>query len=315
MKLAILLLMTTAAWSQPSKTSVAANDGRSNLPAQKIGPNDLLSVYVYNTPELSGTVRVSDDGFIRMPMLKQRVQVDGLMPGQVEVALAAALQHEQILVDPYVTVGIAEYHSRPISVVGAVKNPTTFQAEGPTTLLEALARAEGLAPEAGPEILVTRKQQLADGTPTNLIQRVPVKALIDAADADANLTLTGGEEIRVPEAGKIFVVGNVKTPGAYPVRDASETTLLQALAQAGGLAPLAAKQAYIIRREANGGKNEIPIELAKIMNRKASDAPLLPGDILYVPDAKGKRVALAALEKVLMYGSGASAALIYTTGR
>src|ERR1035438_9336251 len=41
----------------------------------------------------------------------------------------------------------------------------------------------------------------------SLMQRVSVKALIDGTDADANLHLSGGEEVRVPEAGKVFVVG------------------------------------------------------------------------------------------------------------
>ena len=58
--------------------------------------------------------------------------------------------------------------------------------------------------------------------------------LIDAADPEMNLPLSGGEEIRVPEASKIYVVGNVKKPGAFPMRDAAETkqaTVREALAQ------------------------------------------------------------------------------------
>ena len=312
MKFAIVILMTAAAWSQTARNAGTSADVRStSLPAQKIGPNDLISLYVYNAPELSGTIRVGEEGYIRMPMLKQRIKVDGLMPAEIEVAIAAALQQEQILVDPYVTVGIAEYHSRPISIMGAVRNPITFQADTPVTLLDALARAGGLDAEVGPEILVSRQRDGGDGTLTTLVQRIPVKSLIDAADPEMNMMLTGGEEIRVPTAGKIFVVGNVKTPGAFPVHDAAESTVLQALAQAGGLVQFAGKQAFIIRREASGAKSEIPVELGKIMDRKAPDAPLLAGDILYVPDAKGRRAAMAAIEKALIYGSGASSALIY----
>ena len=127
-----------------------------NLPAQKIGSNDLLSISVYGAPELTRTVRVSAEGFIRLPMLKQKVEAKGLMPSDLEAKIAAALDTEKILVEPVVTVTIAEYHSRPISVAGAVKLPLTFQALGQTTLLEALTRAQGLSSEAGTEILVTR---------------------------------------------------------------------------------------------------------------------------------------------------------------
>jgi len=311
MKTAIALLLAVAAWGQPSKNLNSQDEHKPNLPAQKIGPNDLISVEVYNAPELSRTIRVGGDGYIRMPMMKQRLKVDGLMPPEVEAAIAVGLKHEQIMVEPYVTVTMAEYHSRPISVMGAVKTPLTFQADSTITLLDALARADGLAPEAGPEILISRKPADDDPNAQPLVQRIPVKALMEAGDPNLNVHLTGGEEIRVPTAGKIFVVGNVKAAGAFTLQDSGETTLLKALALAGGLAPYPGKQAYIIRREANGAKNELPVELAKIIGRKAPDVPLQADDILYVPDATGRRATLAALEKVLAYGTGATAALIY----
>jgi len=310
MKLAIALLIAAAAWGQTNKNA-PLDDTKANLPAQKIGGNDLISVTVYNAPELSKSIRVGGDGFIRLPMMKQRIRVDGLMPPEVEAAIAAALKHEQILVDPYVSVTMLEYHSRPISVMGAVKTPLTFQADSTVTLLDALARADGLAQDAGAEILITRKQDDEDGNPTFLTQRIPIKALIGGTDPDLNVKLNGGEEVRIPTAGKIFVVGNVKGPGAFPLQDSEDTTLLKALAMAGGLAPYSGKQAFVIRRDSNGTKSEIPIELSKIMARKAPDAQLQADDILYVPDATGRRATLAALEKVLSYGSGASAALIY----
>ena len=127
-----------------------------------------------------------------------------------------------------------------------------------------------------------------------------------------NLRLSGGEEVRVPEAGKVFVVGNVKRPGAFTVEDGAETSILKMLALAEGLAPFAGKQAFIYRREASGSKNEIPIELSKIMERKAPDAPLLANDVLYIPDNRNKRLGLAILEKLLLFGGTAGAtALIY----
>ena len=311
MKIAVWVLFPVLGWAQASVAPMA-NPSLSNLPAQKIGASDLLAISVYDAPELTRTLRVDAAGAIRLPMLKQRIRVEGMMPGEVEAAIAQALSTEQLIVDPLVTVTVAEYYSRPISVMGAVKRPLTFQAVGPMTLLEALARAEGLAPDAGPDVLVSRMQPGQDGAPTALVQRITVKALIDAADPEMNLRLTGGEEIRVPEAGKIFVVGNVKKPGAFTVRDAAETSVLKALALAEGLLPYACNQAYIYRREGGAGaKNEIPIELKRIMERKAPDAALQTNDILYVPDRSGRRTSMAVLEKVLMFGGGAAAALIY----
>ena len=282
-------------------------DATANLPAQKMGPRDLIAIQVYDSPELTRTVRIGADGFVRLPMLKQRIKAEGLMPTDLEAAIAIALQEEGLIVEPFVTITVAEYSSRPISVAGAVRAPLTFQASSPVTLLEAITRAGGLTNETGPEILISKTQPGPNGEQTSLIQRVLVKALIDAADPDANIKLTGGEEVRVPEAGKVYIVGNVKKPGAFAVQDGAETSVLRMLAVAEGLAPFAGKLAYIYRREGNGAKNEIPIELSKIMDRKAPDAPLLPNDVLYIPDNRTKRIGISALERILMFGTTAGA--------
>jgi len=279
-----------------------------NLPAQPIGATDLLAVSVYGAPELTRTVRVSDEGLIRLPMLRQKIDVRGRMPAQVETLIAAALTEEEILVDPAVTVTIAEYHSRPISVAGAVKAPLTFQALGRTTLLEALTRAQGLSEDAGPEILLTRP---AERGATPLVERIPVKKLIDAADPAWNPTLAGGEEVRVPQAGRVVVAGNVKHPGAFRVDSGGETTVLKAVALAEGLAPFATKTAYIFRPGADGGHREIPVELSKIMDRKAPDVELAANDILYIPDNRTRRTTMNAIEKAIGFATGtASGALI-----
>jgi polysaccharide biosynthesis/export protein len=263
-----------------------------NLPAQAIGPADLLAISVYGAPEFTRTVRVSAEGLIRLPMLRERIDAQGQMPAEVETRIAAALAQEQILVDPTVTVTIAEYHSRPISVLGAVRSPLTFQALGKTTLLEALTRAQGLSEDAGPEILLTRPA--GDGGVAR-VERIPLKKLIDAADPAWNLTLEGGEEIRVPQAGRVFVAGNVKHPGAFRMDGAGETTVLKALALAEGLAPFATKEAYIFRAGSAGaaGRTEIPVALSKILERTAPDVALSSNDILYVQPPPARRGAIA----------------------
>jgi len=301
---------------QQSNRAATIPEQGANLPAQAIGPNYLIAVSVYDAPELSRTIRVGADGMIRLPMLKQLIKAEGLFPADLETAIAQALRDEQILVDPFVTVTIAEYHSRPISVSGAVRMPLVFQAEGPISLLEAIARAQGLSESAGPEVLVSRTQPGPDGTPVTLTRRITVRTLVNEADPAVNIKLTGGEEIRVPEVSKIYVVGNIKKPGAYRVQDGSETTVLQMLALSEGLEPFAAKNAFIYRREASGAKNEIPVELDKILQRKSPDVPLVANDIFYIPDNRNKRIGVRAIEAIIGFGVGAgSTALVYGTLR
>jgi polysaccharide biosynthesis/export protein len=316
-RIALVLLLSAIVYCQTRPVDRVSELDGANLPAQKIGPNDLLSISVYGSPELTRTIRVGADGAIRLPMLKRRIQAEGLMPGELEVVIAESLRSEEILVDPLVTVTLAQYYSRPISVAGAVRSPVTFQAIGNVTLLDALTRAGGLSPEAGPDILVSRLQPDEGGKQVALTQRIPVKSLLEAADAELNLKLVGGEEIRVPEVGKVFVVGNVKKPGAFPVQDVTDTTVLKMLALAEGLAPFAGKEAYIYRREAGAAaKNEIPIEIRKILERKVPDVPLQANDILYIPDAKGRRATMAVIERLVGFGSAtASGVLIWGAGR
>ena len=312
----VVFLFSTVLLAQ-APPGMAPPSGGANLPAQKIGANDLIAVSVYDAPELTRTVRVGADGLIRMPMIERSIRAEGLLPSELETGIVEALRREQILVAPVVTITIVEYHSRPVSVAGAVQKPLTFQAYTTVTLLDALTRAGGLRQDAGPEILVSRSQPGPDGGPISLVQRIPVKELLDSADPEWNVNLYGGEEIRVPEVGRVFVVGNVTKPGAYPVEDASGTSVLKVLALTEGLAPFARKEGYIYRREATtGGKNEIAIPLRKIMERKSPDVLLQANDILYIPDNRGKRVRMTALEKIIGFGSAtASGVLVWGVAR
>ena len=318
----LLMLLVSAAVALPQTRQAAMPDASTagaNLPAQPIGPNDLLAVSVYDAPEFTRTVRVGADGLIRFPMMKARIDARGKMPAEIEAAVAQTLKSEGLIVDPFVTVAMVEYHSRPISVAGAVRKPLVFQAVGPVTLLDALSRAEGLSSEAGSEILVTRPPRVIQSEPPGSdagpapvsVQRISVKALIDAADPGMNIQLTGGEEIRVPEVGRVYVVGNVRRPGAFPIKNDDRTSVLKVLALSEGLMPFAAKQAFIFRREGgNGGKSEIPIELKKILARQSPDVPLLANDILYSPDNSGRRTAITILERAVLFGTTATATAV-----
>jgi polysaccharide export outer membrane protein len=318
-QLMIVLSILAAASAQAQQYSGHANANAapssesSNLPVQKIGKDDLLGVSVYDAPELTRTVRVGADGAFRLPMLKEHISAVGLMPSDLETAIAQALVKEQIMVDPIVTVSVVEYQSRPIRVVGAVRSPLTFQANQPITLLDAISRAEGLTEIAGPVILVTRTTVGADGQPSRLTMRIPVDQLMDSSDPSLNLDLQGGEEVRVPEAGRVYVVGNVKKPGAYLIKDGPESSVLKALSLSEGLEKYAGNTAYVYRQEGGAaGKNEIPVDLKKIIDRKAPDVALLPNDILFITDKTGIRNTVALLEKLFIIAGGVTAAIVYS---
>jgi polysaccharide export outer membrane protein len=273
------------------------------LPAQKIGPGDLISISVSDCPDLTRNFRVASDGSLPLPLLRERIMAAGKEPQDIELAVTNALINEEVLVRPVVSAAVVEYRSVPVSVTGAVKRPITFQAVGVVTLLDALARAEGTSPEAGGEVLVNRAR-VAGATGQSLVQRISIKSLMDEADPALNIRLYGGEEVRVPPAGKVFVVGNVKKPGAYAVQETNDTSILQLIALSEGLLQFTNKEAFIYRREAGKDqRNEIPVEIGRIISRKSPDVLLQPNDILYIPDSRGRRLTAQTIERIVSFGS------------
>ena len=296
---------------EPVNPSANSSGDRSSLPAEKIGPDDLLGVSVYDSPELSHPVRVDANGAIRLPMVKQPISVSGLYPAEIEVAISKALVDGNVLVAPLVSVSVLEYRSRPITVMGAVRNPIVFQADAPLTLLDAISRAGGLADNAGPVILLSRPTSAA-GESAKITQRIPVQSFLNLDEDFANLKLEAGDVIRVPVAGQVYVLGSVKRTGAFSINDGAESSVMKALAVSGGLDEHPSHVAYIYRVEAGAaGRSEMPIELKKIIDRKAPDVALEADDILYIPTANGRRISSKILETSLAVSLGLGTALLY----
>jgi polysaccharide export outer membrane protein len=297
--------------------AVAQQTASPSLPVQKLGPEDLIQIQVYNFPEFSRSARISTNGAIQLPLVKQPISVAGKLPSEIETEIADILRDSELVVNPAVTVSVLEYGSRPISVAGAVKAPLIFQAIGRVTLVDAIIRAGGLAPEAGPEILVNRRTTGADGKKQVFTQHINAHLLFNEDGGESNIELSGGEEIRVPLAGKVYVVGDVKSSGAFPVTDNSDTTVLKVLSLAGGVGSYSSAEAFIIRRdEITGTKQKIPIDLKGILKQNTPDFPLLADDIFFVPeDTKRKQTALV-LDRLVTYTAAIATGLaIYSVAK
>jgi polysaccharide biosynthesis/export protein len=281
------------------------------LPAESLGADDLLEITVSYCPELSHNFRISSDGTLSLPMLHEKLKVAGLTPIQVSDELQRALVGEGILADPTVNISVVEYRSRPVNVVGAVNHPLTFQATGHTSLLDALANAGGLSPTAGNTVIVTVKSISPVQGVQDSSREVSTKDLFSGADPQFNLVLHGGEEIRVPEASKIFVAGNVRRPGMYPMLSESQTTVVKAIALSEGLDSYSAPAAYIYRKRTSGEeRDELKVSLSRIMTHKDPDVALKADDILYIPSSDGKRLAGKLLNELAGFGQTAGSGLL-----
>lgn len=131
--------------------------GMKNAPHDySIGNGDLLSVTVFDVPELSRDVRVSQSGTISIPLVPVRLGVSGLTELQAEQKIAEVLEANGLVSHAEVGVVVKEHRSKPITIVGAVAHPMVYEADRTVTLLEALAEAGGVASDAGDTVIVTR---------------------------------------------------------------------------------------------------------------------------------------------------------------
>ena len=273
----------------PSDSSQSSQVWSTNLGDEPVGAGDLVYITVTGSPEFTRSYRVSNDGDISIPLVSKPIPVIGLAPAAIANAVSGALIRDRILVAPIVSAAVLEYKSRQVTVAGAVNTPVIIQATGDLNLLDAIARAHGVAPDAGAEVIVS---SLDKATGKRNSTSIPIKDLLSGADRNLNIALHGGEEVRVPEAAKLFVAGNVKLPGLYRINDAEGSSVLKALALSQGVLPDSAKQAYVYRMVAGANqRQEIAVPLRDILRRKADDVPLQANDILYVPALSGVRLA------------------------
>jgi polysaccharide biosynthesis/export protein len=126
-----------------------------------IGNGDLLDISVFDVPELTREIRVSQLGTIGMPLIPVRLRVAGLTELQTEQKIAEVLEANGLVSHADVGVVVKEHRSRPITIVGAVMHPMVYEADRSVTLLEALAESGGISNDAGDTVIVTRLQSSA----------------------------------------------------------------------------------------------------------------------------------------------------------
>ena len=280
-----------------------------------IGPEDVLVINVTDAPEFSGKFRVNQSGFLVMSSLPNPVKALGKTPMQLSKDLVQALQDAKLYRDPTVNVFVDEYHSRTVAVVGAVAKPGLYPLQRRTTVIEVISEA-GLLPTAGNRVTVIPAGASLSNNPDSKStpQTYELGKLMRGQDSAKNVEVHDGEVVSVASAEIVYVVGAVTKPGGFVLQDRSAgVSALQAIALAEGMTSVAsANRGLIIRRNMDGTAREnVPIDLSKIMTGKKEDVQLEANDILFVPISGSKQtlhtmgqVALTAVNGVAFYGLG-----------
>lgn len=249
--------------------------GQATVPAVEsyvIGARDVLSIAVFGQPDLTGKFTVETDGTFSYPLVG-RLKAGGLTLRALETELRKQLA-DGFFTNPQVAVGVEQYFSQKIFVMGEVRIPGAYPLTGEMTLIEALARA-GASPVG--EIIIVRPHEARGPTLPGEdlsaeVRRVNLKQL-QSGQLSENVDLHDGDTIFVPRAESIYVFGQVRNPGAYGIQ--ADTSVLQALSLAGGVAENGAINRVKIVRVVNGKTVDVKVKLNDIV---------MPGDTLIVPE-------------------------------
>jgi polysaccharide biosynthesis/export protein len=301
--------------SPPAGSSAAALTARYG--DVKIMPGDIIAIATYGAPELTTSatttvdlpgslsatpvqgIKVGAQGEVVLPYLGV-VKLGGMTPSEASQYLENSLKDAGILVNPQVTVELVDSPTRVITVMGEVQKPATVPAFGELRLLDVISACGGFTPLASHTITVRRRGQ--DEPITVLLGTDPKNT------DEANIPLMAGDTVIVPKVGNVFVVGQVRSPAAFPLASNTPITVLRAISMSGGLNFGAAmSKTVIIRTLPNNQRVEISLDLKKIMDGKQKDVALASDDVLLVP-SNGFKAGLAggggAVAASSLYGIG-----------
>ena len=319
--LAVFVMLTIAvvyaAAQQPTVTAAQPGSG------YVLGPDDEIMIRGIEDPDTSAKpdkpVLIGTNGNITLPMIGH-VKAGGLTVEQLEAELNR--RFKVFIQDPQISVTVTEFRSQPVSVFGAVTKPGVVQLRGGQTLYEVLSLAGGPSETAGSLLTVTRPRQSGEiplpgarVDPTGQFSSVElnVQEILEGKNPAANIEIEPHDVISVSEGSSsmIYVVGDVKHAGAFPLGGRHNLSVLHALSMAGGLEHTAKPAKARIVRSAPGELKyqEIAVNLKQILAGKAQDVGMGPQDVLVVPSSAGKSFATWFLPSTV--GAAVSAAIYH----
>jgi polysaccharide export outer membrane protein len=303
-----LIALTSAAIAQPGSTGPEGTPKPASHPATqsderyRIGPGDVLDIRIFNRPNLSrDAVRVEGSGIIRMPLIEGEIQAACKTEG--ELAKEIASRYLKYYRNPQVDVFVKEYHAREVALIGAVNEQGRYQMRRRLRLLELLTFAKGTTEKAGQTINIVRAggpelSVRADDSAVNNSTFIRLR-LNDTlrGEEQANPYVQAGDIVTIPEADQIYVVGNVYSPKAVPLKE--PTTVSRAIAIAGGaLRDSRTDRVRIVRQQPGTKQAEIFVNLSAIAHKRAEDVLLQPNDIVEVQESTGKSLIRSLLGAV-----------------
>lgn len=241
-------------------------------PAQDyiLGEGDVLTITVYEHPDLKTTTRISGDGMITMPLIGQ-VTAANISVNELSAKIEKRLA-DGYIINPQVNIFIEAFGSRKATILGEVDSPGLYELKGHTSLLELISRAGGLTENAARKALIHRQQgpdQKEQAIHINLRQ------LMEEGQTNQNQQIVDGDNVFISKKMVFYVTGEVKKPDFYNYEDG--LTVIKALTLAGGVTDKGAPGRIKIIRS-NDGKEQL-------LKGVKMDQPIQPNDVLVVPES------------------------------
>lgn len=240
-----------------------------NADEMVLGGGDVVKISVFGNADLAVETRVSESGFITMPLVGQ-VGVAGLSTAAAEMKIASMLERGGFVKKPQVNILVTALTSQQVSVLGQVNRAGRFPIDGRRSVLDLLALAGGISSEGGDVVTVIRKRDGKVGK-----DQVNTAELMQSTGMAGNFDVQGGDIIFVERAPRFYIYGEVQRPGA--LRLERQMTVLQALSAGGGLTPRGTERGLRVkRRDASGKLQTIDVK---------GDDLLQPNDVVYVKES------------------------------
>lgn len=239
-------------------------------PLIRLSPGDTVAITVFEQPDLNATLYVGDDGAVPVA-LAGPVHVGGLTPAAAGDAIAKALRDGKFLVNPHVTVTVVNAFNQHVSVLGEVVKPGRYDIDSRTTILDLLAQAGGTKDTSSETAYIVHTR--SDGTTVR--EPIDLAGLRSGRTIESAAALRGGDVLLIPPAEKYYVYGEVMKTGEYRLEH--DTTVLQAIVQAGGITVRGSMHRVAIIRKGPDGKSIT-------VKPKLSD-PVHPGDEIRVKES------------------------------
>ncbi len=280
-----------------------------------LGPGDIIELTVFGIEDLKKKeLSLDSEGKVSLPFVNE-VQLMGLTPRESEIKIAA-LYEASVMKNPQVSVGVKEYKSQFVNVMGAVFKPGTYQLTRRAYLVDALAMAGGLlAEKADSKVFVQRAGLKTDAEAVAGVEKpatieIDLIQLLEKGDVSLNVPIYAGDIINVPlrEDRFYYVLGDVNRGGAFEIKKGERITLTRALASAGGLMTThKAGKTVILRQGPDGSTKQIPVDVVRLLKGRAEDMVIAQNDVVFVPGSTTKTVGKGIMNSI----GGILAALVY----